>query len=179
MSDIREYRPLILRSNRFLGSVLVERGLVSSEDLEAANEKLLELIQSGDIRGASLLNILIFDLKVLDEAAFLDSTVEIDEVKLIDLQNYDISRATEMSLDVDLCWATYTLPFDRVENFYMVATCYHHSTPAIQYWEEKLEGEIIWYTAGVNTISSALDRLTLMLEESAREKEGAKTPEKA
>jgi len=173
MSDIREYRPLILRSNRFLGSVLIERGLVGSEDLEAANEKLLEFIQAGNIRGASLLNILIFDLKVLDEAAFLDSMVDIDEVKLIDLQNYDISRAAEMSLDTDICWATYTLPFDRVENFFMVATCYHHSTPAIQYWTELLGGEIIWYTAGVNTISSALDRLTLLIEEQAKEKEQA------
>ncbi|MEM8548068.1 MAG: TRAP transporter TatT component family protein [Pseudomonadota bacterium] len=73
-----EQRPLILRSNRFLGSALIERGLVTAEDLEVANEKLLETIQAGDIRGASLLNILIYEQKALDEALLLDSLVEGD-----------------------------------------------------------------------------------------------------
>lgn len=120
-----EQRPLILRSNRFLGSALVERGLVTSEDLEAANEKLLETIQSGDMRGASLLNILIYELKALDEAQLIDSLVEIDEVSLVDLSNYDLARFRDYKLDRDLCWATYTIPFDRVEDFNMVATGYY------------------------------------------------------
>jgi len=42
--SIKENRPLILRSNRFLGSALVERALITNESLEAANEKLLDII---------------------------------------------------------------------------------------------------------------------------------------
>ena len=36
-----EYRPLLMRANRLLGSALIEHNLVKFEDLEAANERLL------------------------------------------------------------------------------------------------------------------------------------------
>ncbi len=154
-----EQRPLVLRSNRFLGAALLERGLVTNEDLEAANEKLLEIVQAGDLRGASLLNILIFELKALDEAKLIDSLVDQDDVSLIDLGNYDLGKFREMRLNTDLCWATFTLPFDRVEDFYMVATGYYLSEPAKQYWTEQLEGKILWYVASLTSISAALDQV--------------------
>ena len=37
-----EYRPLLMRANRLLGSALIEHNLVKFEDLEAANERLLQ-----------------------------------------------------------------------------------------------------------------------------------------
>ncbi|MEM9226666.1 MAG: hypothetical protein AAGA45_01745 [Verrucomicrobiota bacterium] len=167
MSKILEHRPLILRSNRFLGSALVERGLVSSNDLEAANEKLLEVIQAGDIRGASLLNILTIELKVLDEAALIDSMVEMDEVSLVDLSTYDISKFKEMKVDIDLCWATFTFPFDRMENFAMLATSYYLSEPTKKFWLEHFNGDVIWYTTSILSIAKALERA---------EEEAAATP---
>ena len=45
-----EYRPLLMRSNRLLGSALIEHNLVKFEDLEAANERLLEIATTGDLR---------------------------------------------------------------------------------------------------------------------------------
>lgn len=155
-----EQRPLVLRSNRFLGAALLERGLVTNEDLETANEKLLEIVQAGDLHGASLMNILVFDLKALDEAALIDSLMEQDDVSLIDLANYDLAKFRDMRVNTDLCWATFTMPFDRVEDFYMVATGYYLSEPAKQFWAEQLEGKIIWYVASIASIAEALERAT-------------------
>ncbi|MBC2593124.1 hypothetical protein H5P28_02510 [Ruficoccus amylovorans] len=153
-----EQRPLVLRSNRFLGAALLERDLVSNADLETANEKLLEVVQAGDLRSASLLNILIFELKALDETKLIDSLMERDEVSLIDLGNYDLGKFREMRVNIDVCWATFTIPFDRVEDFYMVATGYYLSEPAKQYWAEQFDGNILWYVASITSIAEALDR---------------------
>lgn len=155
----KERRPLILRSNRFLGSALVERGIIKVEDLEAANEKLLESVQSGNMRAANLLNILIYELKSVDENALIEKVVEEEEgVGLIDLSNYDMGKFREMKVDIELCYATYTIPFDRVEDFTMVATAYYLSKPTIQYWEETIGGNIIWYLCSVGSIAEAIER---------------------
>jgi hypothetical protein len=104
------------------------------------------------------MNILVFDLKALDEAALIDSLMEQDDVSLIDLGNYDLAKFREMRVNTDLCWATFTIPFDRVEDFYMVATGYYLSEPAKQFWAEQLEGKIIWYVASIASIAEALER---------------------
>ncbi|MFL3659755.1 MAG: hypothetical protein ACJ07L_17110 [Opitutales bacterium] len=39
-------KPLIMRANRLLGASLVEQGLVSIDDLDKANERLRELMES-------------------------------------------------------------------------------------------------------------------------------------
>lgn len=39
-----------MRSNRLLGSALIEHNLVKFEDLEAANERLLEIATTCDLR---------------------------------------------------------------------------------------------------------------------------------
>jgi len=154
----KERRPLILRSNRFLGSALLERNLIKVEDLEAANEKLLEHVQNGDMRAANLLNILLFDLKVIDENVLIDSVTEDEDVGLIDLAHYDMAKFREINADIELCYATYTVPFDKVEDFTMIATSYYLSKPTVHYWEETIGGNIIWYLCSVASIAEAIER---------------------
>lgn len=175
----KERRPLILRSNRFIGSALMERGLITIENLEAANEKLLELVQRGDMRSANLLNILLLDLKCVDESALIEAAIDGDEVPgLVDLTCYDMQKFREFSVDIELCYATYTVPFDRVEDFVMVATSYYLSKPNIQYWEEALGGNVIWYVSSVASVASALERAA-QLDSTEGEAEGAEAPAKA
>lgn len=151
-------RPLILRSNRFLGSALLERELISNETLETANEKLLELIQAGDLRNASLLNVLMFDMKALDESALVESIIDSDSVGVIELDNYNLRNVYNIDLDLDLCLATYTLPFDRVEDVTMVATAYYLSKPTIAHWKEQFDTNIIWYLSSVTSLVNAIER---------------------
>ncbi|GHB97535.1 hypothetical protein [Cerasicoccus arenae] len=154
----KERRPLILRSNRFLGSALLEKSLIKIEDLEAANEKLLEAVQTGNMRAANLLNILLYDLKSIDENGLIEMVTEDESLGMIDLAHYDMAKFREINVDIELCYATYTVPFDRVEDFTMVATAYYLSKPTIQYWEETIGGNIIWYICSVASIAEAIER---------------------
>ena len=56
-----------MRANRLLGAQLVEHNLVKIEDLEAANEKFIEVVSSDQPRQSTILGILAYDMKVLKE----------------------------------------------------------------------------------------------------------------
>lgn len=156
---MQKHRALILRSNRFLGSALVDKGLVSNEDLEVANAKFMEAIQSADLKRASILSTLIFESKKLDETKLLDYLVEESKLGLVDLDFTDLMSLRSLDVDVSLCWASSTLPFDWVEGTYMLATCYYLSAPVIKHWEDLLDGPVIWYGTTLTSLSRALGRV--------------------
>ncbi|HKK17997.1 MAG TPA: hypothetical protein VJ952_04875 [Opitutales bacterium] len=156
---MQEHRALILRSNRFLGSALVERGLVSVDDLESANEKFMEAIQSSELKRASILSTLLFETKSLEEQSLIDHLVEEEGLGLIDLSYIDLRSLRPYNVDVSLCWASSTIPFDKVENTFMLATCYWLSAPVVKHWEELLEGPVIWYATSINSMTRALEQV--------------------
>jgi hypothetical protein len=157
-------RPLILRSNRFLGSAMLERELISNDVLEAANERLLEIIQAGEATNASLLYVLLFDLKELNESSLIESVVETEKLGAIDLEGYNLTNVKDLDLDFNLCQATFTLPFDCLEGVWMVATSYYLSRPAVQHWEQFLEGPVVWYVSSVASIIAGMERLKALRE---------------
>ena len=75
MSLSPEHRSLLMRANRLLGAHLVEANLVKIDNLEAANERLLELISTGDYRKGSVLSVLGYELQVVKEADVMRSSV--------------------------------------------------------------------------------------------------------
>jgi len=157
---MQQHRALILRSNRFLGSSLVNKGLLSSDDLEAANEKFMEAIQSPELlKNASILTTLLYDLKLLDEAKLLEHIVEEHGIGLIDLNHIELRSLPDTKLDMSLCCASSTIPFDKVNETYMVATCYYMSAPVIKYWEDLLDGEVVWYGTSAVSMSRGLERM--------------------
>ncbi|WP_269522272.1 hypothetical protein [Coraliomargarita parva] len=156
---MQEHRALILRSNRFLGSSLVDKGIVAVGDLEAANEKFMEAIQSSELKHASILTTLIYDLKVLDERKVIEYQVEEHSLGLVDLDAVELGSLRQWNLEETICFATSTLPFDKVENTYMVATCYYLSAPVVKHWESMLDGDIIWYVTSTQSMNRALERI--------------------
>lgn len=156
---MQEHRALILRSNRFLGSALVDRGLVSTDDLESANEKFMEAIQSSELKRASILSTLLYDSKALKEQTLLEHLVEEEGVGLVDLSHVDLRSLRPYNVELSLCWATSTIPFDKIENTYMVATCYWLSAPVLKHWEEHLDGRVIWYGTSTTSMIRALERI--------------------
>lgn len=156
---MQNHRALILRSNRFLGTTLVEKGLVSSSDLEAANEKFMEIIQASELKRASILSILQFELKVLDETVLLEHLVDEYDLGLIDLNYVELRSLRGYNVDENVCWATSTIPFDKVEDTYMVATCYYLSAPVVKYWEEQLDGPIVWLGTSSSSMSYGLEKI--------------------
>jgi len=169
---MQQHRALILRSNRFLGSALVDKGLVSSGDLEEANGKFMEAIQAADLKRASILSTLLFDLKKLEESKLLDHLVEGEKLGLIDLNHIELQSLRPMKVDLPLCWASSTVPFDHVEGTYMLASCYYMSAPVVKYWEEALDGRVLWYGTSMSSLSRALERIEEVHEaEDAAEEE--------
>ncbi|MFT4900778.1 MAG: hypothetical protein ACI81V_000044 [Lentimonas sp.] len=156
---MKAHRALILRSNRFLGSTLIDQGLIAVGDLEAANEIFMTTMQSDSAPRASILTALLHELKVLDEKVLIQNIVDNCDLGLIDLDFIKPSSLRPMNLDLDLCWATSTVPFDQTEGIYMVATCYYLSAPVIKYWEEILGGRVIWYATTTASISRSLERI--------------------
>jgi len=156
---MQEHRALILRSNRFIGSALVDRGLISTDDLESANEKFMEAIQASELKRASILSTLLFETKALDEQALLEHLVEEEMLGLVDLNHIDLRSLRPFNVDLSLCWATSTIPFDKAEETYMVATCYKLSAPVIKYWEEHLGGRVIWFGTSTSSMTRALERI--------------------
>src|SRR3990172_5884753 len=95
-----EYRTLLMRANRLLGAALVEANLVKIEDLESANERLIELMQGDAERQATLLGVLMYEKKVLKEDDLLHHIVENEGIGLVDLRNYDVPEDIRKGLDI-------------------------------------------------------------------------------
>jgi Type II secretion system (T2SS), protein E, N-terminal domain len=159
MSLSPEHRSLLMRANRLLGAHLVEANLVKIDNLEAANERLLELISTGDYRKGSVLSILAYELQVVKESDVLQHVMDEHGVGLVDLRSYEVPDDLRASFDVGACWATWTLPFDREEDVFFVATAYYLS-PAIRvYWEKQLGGPIVWFGTTQEMLADYFEKL--------------------
>lgn len=156
---MNEYRPLLMRANRLLGSALIEHNLVKFEDLEAANERLLEVAATGQMRQSSVLSILVYEKKVLKEEDVLHHVVDDHGVGVIDLRGYDVPEEVRKEIELEGCWATWSVPFDREEDFHFVATAYYLSPAVRSHWEKKLGGQIIWQATTMDIIADFLDRI--------------------
>jgi len=149
-----------MRANRLLGASLVEHNLVKIEDLETANEKLIEVVAGDQPRQSTILGILAYDMKVLKEDDVLHHIVESDGVGLVDLRDYEIPDDVKKSLDASACWATWSLPFDREEEFWFVATAYYLSPAVRAYWEKTLGGPILWFGTTLESVADYLEKIT-------------------
>ena len=154
-----ENRSLLMRANRLLGAGLVEHNLVKIEDLEKAKERLLELIASNQPRQATVLGVLAYELKVIREEDILQHLVETEGLGLVDLRGYEPPDDTKRGLDLEACWATWSVPFDMEEDFTFIATAYYLSPAVRTYWEKKHEGPILWFGTTLEGIAEHLDRL--------------------
>lgn len=148
----------MMRANRLLGAALVEHNLVKIEDLEAANEKLIELASGDQPRQSTILGILAYDMKVLNEEEVLQHLVETDGIGLVDLQSYDIPDEARKMIDPGMCWATWSVPFDKEEEFWFVATAYYLSPAVRTHWENQLGGPILWFGTSLEGIAEFLEK---------------------
>lgn len=148
-----------MRANRLLGANLVEANLVTIDNLNIANERMLELSASDNPRESTVLGLLANEMKVLSEEAVLQHVVDEHKLGLVDLRVYDMADELVASLDLGACWATWTLPFDREEDVYSVATAYYLSPAVRTFWEKQLNGRIVWFGATLETLAGCFDKM--------------------
>lgn len=148
-----------MRSNRLLGAGLVEANLVKIEDLEKANEKLLEIMQADQPRQSTVLGILAYQMKVLREEDLLQHIVDNEGTGLVDLRGYDVSDEVKKNTDIPTCWATWSVPFDHEEDFHFIATAYYLSPAVRSFWEKQYSGPILWFGSTLEIIADYLEKL--------------------
>ncbi len=154
-----EYRPIVMRANRLLGASLVDHNLVKLEDLEKANERLLEVIASDQTRQMTVLGILAYEMKVVKEEDVLQYLVDNEGLGLVDLRNYEVHDELRKTVDVAVCWATWSVPFDREEDFTLIATAYYLSPAVRAYWEKQYGTAIVWYGTTLEILADFLEKL--------------------
>jgi hypothetical protein len=159
MSLSPEHRSLLMRANRLLGANLVEVNLVKIDSLEAANERLLELVSEGDYHRSSVLGILAYELQVVNESDVLQHVVDEHALGMVDLRAYDVPDDLRLTTDLGACWSTWTVPFDREEDVHFVATAYYLSPAVRTYWEKQLGGPVIWYGTSMELVAEYLEGL--------------------
>ncbi len=155
----KEHRPLMMRANRLLGAALVEHNLVKIEDLESANEKLIEMVSTEQPRQSTILGILAYEMKVVKEDDVLHHLVDSEGLGVVDLQPYEVPEDVRKATDPGMCWATWTVPFDREEDFWFVASAYYLSPAVRTHWEKQLGGPILWYATTLESIAEYLEKL--------------------
>jgi hypothetical protein len=159
MATLTEHKTLLMRANRTLGSALMELNIVNIQDIEQANEKLLERVAANQLRESSMMAILAFDMKVVREEDLLQHVVEADGVGLVDLRDYDVPDESRKNIDMGACWATWSVPFDKEEEFHFVATAYYLSPAVRAFWEKQLGTSILWFGTTLEGIADYLERL--------------------
>jgi hypothetical protein len=98
-------------------------------------------------------------MKVVREEDVLHHIVEDHNIGLIDLRNYDVSEELKKTVDLGACWATWSIPFDRDEDFTFIASAYYMSPAVRTYWEKQFTGQIIWYGTTLEMIADHLEKL--------------------
>jgi len=155
----KQHRPLLMRANRLLGAALVEANLLQMEQLEQANERLLEIIAGGQPRQSTLLGVLAYELKAVREEEILQHLVDHEGVGVVDLRHYDVPEEFRKGQDTGACWATWSVPFDREEGFTFVATAYYLSPAVRSHWEKQLEGPVLWFATTLDGVADFLEKL--------------------
>lgn len=148
----------MIKSNRVLGTRLVEAGLTSIDDMDKANEAFIGLARVDEIRRASLLRIMIYDHQSISEEKLLDYQLENCPVGAVMLDNYNLDEELYQDIPLELMRASWTFPIDRIGNRWFVATCYYLSDAVREFWEEKLGGRINWYVTTMSQLEKEFDR---------------------
>jgi len=154
-----EHRSLLMNANRRLGAALVDHNLVNIEDLEKANERLLEIVASNQPRQSTVLGILAYEMKVLKEDDVLLHLVEAESIGLVDLREYDVSDDLKKNMDRGAAWATWSVPFDQEEDFTFIATAYYLSPAVRNYWAKQFSGPVLWFGTTLEGVAEFLERL--------------------
>jgi len=150
-----------MRANRLLGAGLVEANLVKLEDLEKANERLLEIVASEQPRQSTVLGILAYELKAFREEDILQHCVDNEGIGLVDLRGYEVHDDVKKTIDIATCWATWSVPFDHDEDFYFIATAYYLSPAVRSFWEKQFTGPILWFGTTLEVIADYLEKLAV------------------
>ena len=158
MSAPSEHRSLLMKANRQLGLTLADRNLLSASQLQEANDRWLEWVAGGE-RGASLLRVLTQSLHFLREEDVLRHAMEHERAGLVDLRDFDVPDEFRRLSDAGACWATWTVPFDKLDGITCLASAYVLSPVVKAHWEAQIPGPVLWFGTTLDGLAEHFGRL--------------------
>ncbi len=161
---------LAQRANQLMGEELVRRKLAQPEMIEQAAPLLEKYLKEGEIKRASLLKILIWDLELLEEKKILDFHIDEHHLGFCNITNYNIDRESLPDFKLGECWATMSIPLDFISDVFFVATANYLSPAVIEHWEKRLTPNIFWYVADLTILTRTLESLEKEEEKDEEEK---------
>lgn len=153
-----------------LGSQLVELGLITYEALETANEKFLDALHASESKDASLLRILLAETKDLKEGDLIEEQIENHGLSACSLERIGFVPGDWEDIDVGACFATRSIPVDKVDDIVFIATSCYLSRPVREYWRGLYGEMIVWFIAPFAQIE---ERLQMFGEARAAESEAS------
>ena len=165
----RQTSSLLIKSNRVLGTRLVEAGLTTVKDMDQANESFIEFARAKDLKRASILRVLIYDNQTLREESLLDYQLEHYPVGAVMLENYSIDEGLLESHPLELMRASWTVPIDHVHGRWFLATAYYMSDIVRNFWEERLDGRVTWFISALGQMEMLFESLAEKQAEQALE----------
>ena len=135
---------------------------VSDAQLAEANQKLVTNKSNSTAQAVpfGILDILIGDMGVFKEEALLQYTIETHLIPPIDLRLIELNDEITKTVAKSDCIASWSLPFDREDGLYSVATTHYLAEVVRQFWEERLGKGIIWYVTSLESLRDGFDRAT-------------------
>lgn len=168
----KETSSLLLKSNRVLGTRLVEAGLTARDDMDRANQLFVERVRAKELKRASLLWILIYESQTLDENRLIEFQLERFGIGAVLLENYQIDPVILSGLSLELMRASWTLPLDVQMGRWFLATAYYLSDVVRQFWEGQLQAKVTWYASPIHQFEATFDRLEADMAEAVKRAEG-------
>ncbi|MGJ3243821.1 MAG: hypothetical protein ACFE0O_12835 [Opitutales bacterium] len=159
------------RVNQGLADSLVKNRLCTLDDTEEAMPQLKQHLLDGNIKQASLLKILCWDLKRMNEGDVLDFLVDEHRLGYCNPANYTVDRSALPPFKLEECWATMALPFDQVQGVFFVATAHYLSEAVRDHWVKRLRPDIIWFASDLSALSMGLDELEKLEAKAGKPKE--------
>ena len=173
MDKLDPANALANRVNQSLGEALVRMKLVSLETKEKAIPLMKRHLVKGEIKRASLLKILSWDMNELEEKEVLDHLVEESNLGYCNLLNYTIQRDRLPTFRVSECWASMSIPIDFLEGLFFVTTAHYLSEESRKHWERRLNREIVWMISDLSSMTMTLEKME-KIEAKEREEEEEK-----
>jgi hypothetical protein len=173
----RNTRSLMIKSNRVLGTRLLEAGLTNLDDMEKANEAFIKLARENDIKRASLLRIMIYDHQTLAENELIDYQLENCPLGAVMLENYELDDELYSNIPLEDMRASWTLPIDRIGDRWFMATAYYLSDIVRKFWEEKLNGRINWYLSTMGQLEARFEVMAAIEAQLAAQQQDQSNPQ--
>ncbi len=147
------------KGNYALGAELVRLKLAEQSQIDSVRLAFDEHLMDGNIKRASILKILTWDMEGVEEKVILDYQIEEFNLGFCSLLSFQIEREALPEFTLKECWATMSVPFDSLSGMFFVSTASYLSREVRKHWEKRLTPNIVWFLSDLSSLTRTLENM--------------------